>query len=553
MARCWPATAPIRVRRFGGRRRVAPRRIATRRVTPWRIIRGPLIIESVPVVRVEDGQQKTIGALQLRMSTARSDAAILRGSVELGIVGLAALAVVCGLLVLILKSATRPVVALTETMAELSFGALDTVIPALDRSDEVGRMARAVAVFKQNAIERQHLQDAEQQVGAHAAAEKQAALVGMAERIETESGSALAAVGAHTASIATTADEMSASASPHRRFRPAGGGGRGAGAGQCPDGGERSGATRSSIGEISRQVAQSSRSRPRGRGRRRDARHHGGAERAGGADRRCRRHDQRDRRPDQSAGAECHDRGGARRRCRQGLRGGRLRGQGAGRADRAATEEIGAPDRRDPGRHRRLGRGDRAHRAHDRRVNAIAGSIAAAVEEQGAATAEIARNVAETAAAANEMTQRISEVSAEAERTGAHSATVRDDTVVLNVKVGELRHTLVRIVRTSTTDVDRRAHERYAVELQCKVTVAGHAPYAACMADISAGGAALKGGPALAIGTRGSLTTERISQVLPFVVRAGAGDATHVRFELETAQLARLAQELGQMALRPAA
>ena len=74
-----------------------------------------MIIETVPVVRVEDGQQKTIGALQLRMSTARSDAAILRGSIELGIVGLAALAVVCGLLVLILKSATRPVVALTET------------------------------------------------------------------------------------------------------------------------------------------------------------------------------------------------------------------------------------------------------------------------------------------------------------------------------------------------------------------------------------------------------------------------------------------------------
>jgi methyl-accepting chemotaxis protein len=33
--------------------------------------------------------------------------------------------------------------------------------------------------------------------------------------------------------------------------------------------------------------------------------------------------------------------------------------------------------------------------------NAISGSIAAAVEEQGAATAEIARNVAETASASD--------------------------------------------------------------------------------------------------------------------------------------------------------
>ena len=44
------------------------------------------------------------------------------------------------------------------------------------------------------------------------------------------------------------------------------------------------------------------------------------------------------------------------------------------------------------------------------RSNAIAGSIAAAVEEQGAATAEIARNVAETASAANEMTSHATEV-----------------------------------------------------------------------------------------------------------------------------------------------
>src|SRR4029078_13394390 len=36
-------------------------------------------------------------------------------------------------------------------------------------------------------------------------------------------------------------------------------------------------------------------------------------------------------------------------------------------------------------------------------INAIAGSIAAAVDQQGAATAEIARNVTGTASAANEM------------------------------------------------------------------------------------------------------------------------------------------------------
>ena len=50
-------------------------------------------------------------------------------------------------------------------------------------------------------------------------------------------------------------------------------------------------------------------------------------------------------------------------------------------------------------------------------VNAIAGSIAAAVEQQGMATAEIARNVTETASAANEMSCRSAEVLSEAEQT----------------------------------------------------------------------------------------------------------------------------------------
>ena len=93
-------------------------------------------------------------------------------------------------------------------------------------------------------------------------------------------------------------------------------------------------------------------------------------------------------------------------------------------------------------------------------INAIAGSIAAAVEEQGAATAEIARNVTETAAAANEMTRRISEVSAEAEQTGERSAQVRGDTAALNAMVDELKHSVIRVVRTSTAEVDRRATRR---------------------------------------------------------------------------------------------
>jgi methyl-accepting chemotaxis protein len=83
-------------------------------------------------------------------------------------------------------------------------------------------------------------------------------------------------------------------------------------------------------------------------------------------------------------------------------------------------------------------------------ISAISDSIAAAVEEQGAATMEIARNVAETASAANEMTGHATEVSTEAGQTGKHAAEVCKDACWLNAAVGELRHTVIRVVRTAT-------------------------------------------------------------------------------------------------------
>ena len=118
---------------------------------------GALIMVKVPVVRLDQGKQTTVGALELRMSTARADAAIAASTWTLALGGIAALAVVCGLLLWILKRSIRPIVGLTEVMAKLSSGDLTVEIPALERGDEVGRMAHAVAVFKRNAIEVERL------------------------------------------------------------------------------------------------------------------------------------------------------------------------------------------------------------------------------------------------------------------------------------------------------------------------------------------------------------------------------------------------------------
>ena len=167
-------------------------------------------------------------------------------------------------------------------------------------------------------------------------------------------------------------------------------------------------------------------------------------------------------------------------------------------------------------------------------INAIASSIAAAVEQQGATTAEIARNVTETASATNEMNNRINEVSAEATETGRQAAEVHDNATRLNGAVEELKHSVVRVVRTSTAEVDRRCDQRYAADLPCRISIAGKMTTAR-IADLSVRGGCVRGGPMVPIGMRGSLMMERVDCPLPFSVRSVESDALHVEFELDEA------------------
>ena len=52
----------------------------------------------------------------------------------------------------------RPIAAMTATMRQLAEGSLDIDLPRHDRSDEIGAMAKAVAVFKDNAVAMRQLQ-----------------------------------------------------------------------------------------------------------------------------------------------------------------------------------------------------------------------------------------------------------------------------------------------------------------------------------------------------------------------------------------------------------
>ena len=116
-------------------------------------------------------------------------------------------------MLLVRRRVTRPIQAITATMRHLAAGDMSVSVPNAERRDEIGAMANAVAVFKQNAMEHTRLEVSQKRREEQAVQEKHAALLGMATKIEADTAAALYSVGLRTAVIATAAEAMSDSAS----------------------------------------------------------------------------------------------------------------------------------------------------------------------------------------------------------------------------------------------------------------------------------------------------------------------------------------------------
>ncbi|HEY0570839.1 MAG TPA: methyl-accepting chemotaxis protein, partial [Enterovirga sp.] len=106
---------------------------------------------------------------QVDSETAAMDAAIASTSLLLLIVSIAAgLLATAGALLISGKGITGPLTLLQGRMRELADGNLATVVDGQDRRDEVGQMAKAVQVFKDNALKAREL-EAEAQAAREAA------------------------------------------------------------------------------------------------------------------------------------------------------------------------------------------------------------------------------------------------------------------------------------------------------------------------------------------------------------------------------------------------
>jgi len=77
------------------------------------------------------------------------------------LIGAGLLAVVAALSLIFSRSITRPITRLTDTMETLAKGNFDTEVRGADRRDELGAMARAVEVFRENGLKVTQMTEAE--------------------------------------------------------------------------------------------------------------------------------------------------------------------------------------------------------------------------------------------------------------------------------------------------------------------------------------------------------------------------------------------------------
>ncbi len=116
-------------------------------------------------------------------------------------------AIVIGVLLAFLtgRAISRPVVEMTASMERLASGDTSATIPARGRRDEIGQMADAVQVFKENAIESERLREEQTRNELRVEEEKRNATLEMADNLEASVMSVVEKVG-------SAADEMKATA-----------------------------------------------------------------------------------------------------------------------------------------------------------------------------------------------------------------------------------------------------------------------------------------------------------------------------------------------------
>ncbi|MCJ2087825.1 methyl-accepting chemotaxis protein [Methylobacterium sp. E-005] len=364
--------------------------------------------------------EAAIAAIDAAVGKARASAAAARQELVIAVAAMMLAAGFAGAAIVIVQvRVVRGILGLVDAMRRLAGGQLDTAVPGASRTDELGAMARAVQVFKDNLIRTGALEEEAAGARRTAEAQRQTVMHQMADAFERAAGGIVGRVASSAGALQATAKAMAATAAEtaERSFTVAAAADQAAAnVGTVAAASEELG---TSVREIGRQVS-------------------------GSADLARAAVDEADRTAEL---VEALTASVARIDEVVGLISGiaaqtnllalnatieAARAGAAGKgfavvaaevkalADQTAraTDEIGRQIGQVQGATGQAVSAIERIAGRIREINGVAASIAAAVEEQAAATQEIVRNVGQAAAGTGEVTSTIAGVAGAAEKTG---------------------------------------------------------------------------------------------------------------------------------------
>jgi methyl-accepting chemotaxis protein len=110
------------------------------------------------------------------------------------------------------RGIAKPVTSMTAAMTEIARGDLTVEVPALGRADEIGEMAQAVQVFKDNMLETERMRGQQEAMKKQAEIDKVAAMNKLADDFEASIRGVVNGVSSAATELQATAQSMSATA-----------------------------------------------------------------------------------------------------------------------------------------------------------------------------------------------------------------------------------------------------------------------------------------------------------------------------------------------------
>ena len=159
-------------------------------------------------------------------------------------------------------------------------------------------------------------------------------------------------------------------------------------------------------------------------------------------------------------------------------------------------------------------------------VDEVSTAISTAMEEQSATMGEISRHVAETATAAGYVSDSVTIVLGEASRSGESARALSTSARDVATSISTLRETIVRVVRMSSPDVERRTNPRFEIKATGELVRSNKR---VTIEDISRGGAQLSSADGFTGGERDVLRWAGVET--PIRVTSASGGIAHVTFE----------------------